>query len=230
MDTPEQAIEKLKAIIEKTNWGQPEIADKLGISQSNISRYLKKSPDYLPGARTIAAIDNLYEVAMKSDISRPIPKARQSRQRHESGDVENLNIVSGAGGGGMLSVEYGDDGELVDPTMSDGWWSFPDTIKGGMRNLRSIKAMPVIGDSMEPTIARGSTVFVDTSHTFPNPEDIYALDYGDGLVIKRLLLIPRSDKILVISDNREQYGEPYELMRQDVRVYGRVIAWFQWRG
>lgn len=149
----------------------------------------------------------------------------------ESGDIENLTIQSGAGGGGALSVEYDPDtGLLADPAMSDGYWSFPPSIKAGWRHMDRIKALPVTGDSMEPTLSKGSTVFVDTTHTHPNPEDIYAIDSGDGLVIKRLKLMPRTNKIQVISDNRDRYGEPDVLLRQDVRVYGRVVAWFQWRG
>ena len=144
--------------------------------------------------------------------------------------MENLTIVSGAGGGGLLDVQYRDNGRLLDPAMSDGFWSFPESIKAGWKNLDHIKALPVIGDSMEPTLIKGSTVFIDTSYTYPNPEDVYACDVGDGLVIKRLKLIPRSDKILVISDNTERYGQPDELLREEVRVYGRVVAWFQWRG
>lgn len=146
------------------------------------------------------------------------------------GDVENLTIVSGAGGGGLLSVEYREDGSLLDPAMADGFWSFPESIKSGWRNLDRIKALPVIGDSMEPTLVKGSTVFIDTTHVYPNPEDIYACDFGDGLVIKRLKLVPRSDKIMVISDNSDRYGDADELLREDVTVYGRVVAWFQWRG
>ncbi len=153
-----------------------------------------------------------------------------SGKHDDAGDVQNLTIVSGAGGGGLLNVEYREDGALLDPSMSDGFWSFPESIKMGWKNLDHIKALPVIGDSMEPTLTKGSTVFIDTSYTYPNPEDVYACDVGDGLVIKRLKLIPRSDKILVISDNTERYGQPDELLREEVRVYGRVVAWFQWRG
>lgn len=147
-----------------------------------------------------------------------------------SGDIQNLTIDTGAGGGRSLSVEFDDEGDLIDPAMSDGFWSFPEVIKAGWRNMPKVYAMPVTGDSMEPTLAKGSTVFVDTSHTHPNPEDIYAVDVGDGLVVKRLKLVPRSNKIMVISDNAERYGAPDELLREDVRVYGRVVAWFQWRG
>eukprot|EP01034_Spumella_vulgaris_P019097 gene19097-24406_t len=137
------------------------------------------------------------------DLDRAADMPIHQMQRPPEGDVENLTIQSGAGGGGSLSVEYREDGTLIDPAMTDGFWSFPDSIKTGWRNLEHIKAMPVTGDSMEPTLSKGSTVFVDTTHLHPSPEDIYALDYGDGLVVKRLKLVPRSDKILVISDNRE---------------------------
>lgn len=88
--------------------------------------------------------------------------------------------------------------------------------------------MPVTGDSMEPTLPNGSYVFIDTTHLVPSPPDIYALDYGDGLMIKRVELVPGGELVRVISDN-ERYSD-YDLSREDVRVYGRVVAWFQWRG
>lgn len=143
------------------------------------------------------------------------------------GDIPNFTIHAGMGPGGALSVMANDNGEIFSE-YSDGFWSFPDAVKAGWRNMSKIYAMPVTGDSMEPTLPGGSFAFVDTSHTVPSPEDIYAIDYGDGLMIKRVKLVPRSEKILIMSDN-ERYGTD-ELHRQEVRVYGRVVAWFQWRG
>lgn len=110
----------------------------------------------------------------------------------------------------------------------NGFWSFPDVVKAGWRNMPNVYSVPVTGDSMEPTLTSGSYVFIDMTHTVPQPEDIYACDFGDGLSIKRLQLVPRSEKIKVISDNT-RYAT-YELRRDEVRVYGRVVAWFQWRG
>ncbi|MDS1138604.1 XRE family transcriptional regulator [Nitratireductor indicus] len=143
------------------------------------------------------------------------------------GDIPNFTIHAGMGPGGALSVLANDSGEVYSD-FSDGFWSFPDAVKAGWRNMSKIYAMPVTGDSMEPTLPGGSFAFIDTSHVMPSPEDIYALDYGDGLMIKRVKLVPRTDKILIISDN-ERYGQD-ELLREEVRVYGRVVAWFQWRG
>ena len=143
------------------------------------------------------------------------------------GDIPNFLIHAGMGPGGALSVTKNDHGEVYSDHV-EGFWSFPDVVKAGWRHMPAVYAMPVTGDSMEPTLRNGSFVFVDTTHTVPAPEDIYALDYGDGLMIKRLKLIPRSDRILVMSDN-DRYSSD-ELSREDVRVYGRVVAWFQWRG
>ncbi len=226
MDTAQEAVRKLRLIMKKTGWRQAYIADRLGRTQATISRWMAKKPVWHPDRDSVATISRLYDEIFDGETIENSAPAKVSA----AGDVENLTIISGAGGGGLLSVEYDHDGSLIDPAMSDGFWSFPDSIKAGWRDLNRIKALPVVGDSMEPTITKGSTVFIDTSHTYPNPEDIYALDTGDGLVIKRLALIPRTEKIRVISDNRERYGEPFELDRQDVRVYGRVVAWFQWRG
>lgn len=236
MHTQIEAIEKLRAIRQKTGLTQAELAERLGVAQSNISRWLKDNPSFFPERDNVEAIDNLFiELFGKEAAEEFAPAESEARflqisnSRRKRGDVENLTIVSGAGGGGMMSVEYRDDGHLVDPMMSDGFWLFPDSIKGGMRNLERVKALPVIGDSMEPTISRGSTVFVDTSHTYPSPEDIYAIDFGDGLVVKRLQLVPRSEEIMVISDNQARY-DAHRIKREDVKVYGRVVAWFQWAG
>lgn len=149
------------------------------------------------------------------------------RQRRATGDVANLNLRGGLGLGSPEGVETNDDGQIYADHVS-GFWSFPPAVKAGWRNMPQVYSIPVEGDSMEPTLLSGSYVFVDMTHTVPTPEDIYACDYGDGLTIKRLQLIPRTEKIRVMSDN-QRYSS-YELRRDDVRVYGRVVAWFQWRG
>lgn len=143
------------------------------------------------------------------------------------GDIPNFTIHAGMGPGGALSVTKNEAGQVYSD-HADGFWSFPDAVKAGWRHMPQVYAMPVTGDSMHPTIPGGSFVFVDTTHNVPSPEDIYAIDYGDGLMIKRVKLVPKSDKVRIISDN-ERYGED-TLLREDVRVYGRVVAWFQWRG
>ena len=154
---------------------------------------------------------------------------KRSTQLNPTGaqtDIALFDIRAGMGGGGLLAVETYDNGQPHDDFIA-GYFGLPDVVSAGLRQPDKVYALPVTGDSMEPTLQGGSYVFVDTTHTNPTPADIYAIDYGDGLVVKRIELIPQSTKVLVISDN-ERYSD-YELEREDVAVYGRVIAWFQWR-
>lgn len=159
------------------------------------------------------------EAAQKLDLSTP-PKA--------TGDIPNLRLHAGMGSvGGMEQIE-GAEGGFVPAEFTDGFWSFPETVRDRFRNIKKTHAIPVVGDSMQPTLIDGAVVFVDTTHLVPSPPDLYAVDYGDGLMVKRIELVPRSKKVRVISDN-DKYGT-YEMSRTDLRVFGRVVAWFQWRG
>lgn len=152
--------------------------------------------------------------------------ARQSDQ--DLSRIPDLAIHGGMGNGGFLSVKLDDAGGLENPDDVRGFWTFPDYMLRQLGNLKSIYAWEARGDSMDPTLPGGSVVFVDTHQTALPPEDIYALNYGDGLMVKRLKLVPRSEFIDVISDN-ERYGSD-RLRREEVEIYGRVVGWFQWRG
>lgn len=210
-----------------------EVAELTGISTSHLSRIEAGTRGLnLENVIRIARAINVEPEEISDEFdpadleqakSLPVFANKPGRR----GDIPNFTIHGGMGPGGALSVMKNDAGDIYSD-QSDGFWSFPDAVKAGWRKMSKVYAMPVTGDSMEPTIRNGSFVFVDTSHIMPAPEDIYALDCGDGLVIKRLKLVPRTDKILVMSDN-DRYGTD-ELLREDVRVYGRVVAWFQWRG
>jgi len=157
--------------------------------------------------------------AEKLDLSAP-------PQKH-AGDIPNLTIHAGMGTGRLETIE-GDGSGFVPAQFTDGYWSFPDTIRDRFRNMAKTHALPVVGDSMMPTLIDGAVVFVDTTHVVPSPPDLYAVDYGDGLMVKRIELVPRTKKVRVISDN-DRYGT-YEMSRADLHVFGRVVATFQWRG
>jgi transcriptional regulator with XRE-family HTH domain len=222
---------RVRELRKKRDFTLEHLAEIIGISPGYLSRIEKgdrglsienvvKAARAL-GVEPVELTDDFAAEDLEKVGSMPL-SAGKSR-----GDVPNLQIHAGMGPGGLLSVTKNDAGEIYSD-QADGFWSFPEAVKAGWRHMPQVYSMPVTGDSMEPTLPSGSFVFVDTSHTVPSPEDIYALDYGDGLMIKRVKMVPRSDKILIISDN-ERYGTD-ELLREDVRVYGRVVAWFQWRG
>lgn len=213
---------KITADIIAAGWTQPRIAEYCGVSQSTVSRWIKGNDPEGPNRDRLL---QLYREVISEDAPAPIVSGKRSGG--ETVRIPDLAIFGGLGGGGMLEVMADDSGALLDPDQLRGYWSFPDYMVAAFRNLRHIYAWEVRGDSMEPTLAGGSVVFVDMSQDRLPPDDIYAIDYGDGLMVKRLKLIPRSDKVAVISDN-ERYGTD-ELLRDEVRVYGRIVGWFQWR-
>lgn len=210
-----------------------ELAEATGISTSYLSRIEAGSrelslenavrvaralqSDVLDLTNEFSAED--VEAASRMDLGRSAPGT--------TGDIPNLTIHAGMGGGGLEQVEGAESG-FVPAEFTDGYWSFPDPVRERFRNMSKTHALPVVGDSMQPTLIDGAVVFVDTTHTQPSPPDLYAVDYGDGLMVKRIELVPRTKKVKVISDN-DRYGS-YQMNRDDLHVFGRVVAWFQWRG
>lgn len=194
------------------------ISLRAGKGETFVRDMLKR--DREPSAKNLEAV----RVAVNDMIAEKQP---QSAVRTKD-QIPDLAIFGGLGDGGALSVIVGSDGVPTDPDGLRGYWSMPGYVTRGMGNLQGIYGFEVIGDSMEPTLTGGAVVFVDTNQSALPPDDLYAVDYGDGLVVKRMQLVPRSDRIMVISDN-ERYA-PHDLHRSEVKVYGRVIGWFQWRG
>ena len=210
------------------------LAELTGISTSHLSRMEAGSrgvglEQLIKIARSLGSEpEDLSDEFNTEDIERAKSMAVFPNEGTQTnGDIPNFTIHAGMGPGGALSVQTNGDGDVYSD-YSDGFWSFPDPVKAGFKRMSKVFALPVIGDSMEPTLPNGAFVFIDTSHNVPSPPDIYALDYGDGLMIKRLEMLPGAEKIVVMSDNK-RYRE-HELAQEDVRVYGRVVAWFQWRG
>lgn len=205
------------------------VSIELGKNHAYIQQYLDRGVPSKLSEETRSRLSELLDIP-ESELGAP---AGRSTRPGAEGDVANLNLRGGLGLGSPDGVpsdpgEKMADRQQVYADHVSGFWSFPPAVKAGWRNMPQVYSIPVEGDSMEPTLTSGSYVFVDMTHTAPQPEDIYACDYGDGLTIKRLQLVPRTDKIKVMADN-PRYSD-YELLREEVRVYGRVVAWFQWRG
>ncbi|WP_323041541.1 LexA family transcriptional regulator [Gemmobacter sp.] len=84
--------------------------------------------------------------------------------------------------------------------------------------------LPAQGDSMEPTIANGSPMLVDTSKTEIQNGFIYVIAVENDLLVKRVRR--RLDgRIDLISDNRAYDTETLDAAAlQQLRVIGRVYA------
>lgn len=217
---------------------QKELADEVGMTQQAINAIESGQvarPTKLRELATELGADEGYLLGLtdnvfmvRKDFDDPKSPLEPVRGTPLTTRVPDLAIFAGMGGGGLLEVQTDDFGAPTDPDQVRGYWEFPEYMLRRFGDLRRIYAWEARGDSMHPTLPGGSVVFVDTGQNSPPPDDLYAINYGDGLMIKRLKLVPRSDRVAVISDN-ERYGQD-ELLREEVKVWGRVVGWFQWRG
>lgn len=82
----------------------------------------------------------------------------------------------------------------------------------------------VRGDSMEPTLLPGDAILIDLSKNFVDPHGgIYAIAFGNEIMVKRIQVVYPSHRLRIISDNPR-----YELAEVDhdqVIINGKVI-WF----
>ncbi len=82
----------------------------------------------------------------------------------------------------------------------------------------------VKGDSMEPTLMSGDIVLIDHARNFVDPHGgIYAVAFGNEIMVKRIQILFPSEKLRVISDNPKY--QPADVDPASVAINGKVI-WF----
>ena len=91
----------------------------------------------------------------------------------------------------------------------------------GNFDLKTIEAIIVEGESMEPTLKNGSIVFLDRSQTDISKDGIYVVNSTGGLFVKRLRM--RIDgHIELISDNILYENEI--ISAEEASIVGKVVG------
>jgi transcriptional regulator with XRE-family HTH domain len=106
-------------------------------------------------------------------------------------------------------------------------WSFPESFV--QEHLHASPAQLLVleatGDSMAPTIISGEHVIVDTGHTAPSPDGLYAIrDTFGSMIVKRLQALrpSRPLSVKVISDNPNHPSE--EVALKELEIVGKVVC------
>jgi len=104
-------------------------------------------------------------------------------------------------------------------------WLFPDPIVRHEFRARpaDLRMIAIDGDSMEPLLASGDRILIDTSQRIPVPPGIFVIWDGMGLVAKRIEHVPSSDppKVVIRSVNPDY--PTYERDGEEVNIIGRVV-------
>lgn len=90
-------------------------------------------------------------------------------------------------------------------------------------------AMTMVGDEMEPTLKRGTKVWLDDDCTGIQGNGMYALDV-DGRPIVRIVEDRLAEGVILSCENkryREQLIPRADLEQQRIKVIGKVVGWFQ---
>jgi phage repressor protein C with HTH and peptisase S24 domain/DNA-binding Xre family transcriptional regulator len=170
-----------------------------------------------PGAASDGHIES-------SDVLRDAPRRRAFSPN--PGQVVELDIRAGMGGGGVPSREVRKDGRHADPVKSEGWVFPPGFVREELHAAPGhLIVLDTTGDSMVPTIASGERVIVNTAHRTPTPDGLYAIrDAFSCIVVKRLQLLRSSQptQVKIISDNPNHATE--EVPLNELEIVGKVIC------
>jgi hypothetical protein len=138
-------------------------------------------------------------------------------------------MVGRMGGGSTGAVISIDVGEMQSREEVGEWWRVPPSVLRGLAraDVARTVAFAMDGDSMEPTIQRTDIVFIDTGRRTIEPDGIWAVDYGLGRTMKRVLVerIDGEVKYILKSDNA-RYPDSRPLSPDEVTVFGRYLGRF----
>ncbi len=142
------------------------------------------------------------------------------------GEIPELDLRAGMGGGGVPAREMRKEGKYADPVKSEGWVFPANYVRDQLHTSSAgLLVLDTSGDSMAPTILSGERVIVDTVHKTPTPDGLYAIrDTFGAIVVKRLQVVRGSKptRVKIISDNPNHSNEDSPL--SDLQVVGKVLC------
>ncbi|MCH9813127.1 MAG: helix-turn-helix domain-containing protein [Epsilonproteobacteria bacterium] len=186
-----------------------DVADALGINQLTFATM--KNRGKIPyeeilnfcAQRRISINWLFYDQATKS----------LEAQTEKYANVRYFGDVYASAGGGAFNYDMEHDNISLDPHMI--------MMLGGMREMKNIDSINVLGDSMEPTFRDGDIIFMNRTLDDIRKGGVFVVSTPTGLFVKRLSL--KSDGTLdLISDNRQYGVESVDFA--SVQVVGKVVG------
>ncbi|MDB5603541.1 MAG: putative phage repressor [Bradyrhizobium sp.] len=205
-----------------TKGEEPEVSeDGVPTRASNkMGSKAKGGPKRLPLGRRVVPIGEEFEPdvdasGIVTDQHRPFPDALPQ-------------MIGRIGGGSTGAVITIDVGEMQSREEVGEWWRIPPAVLRGLArsDVASTVGFAMDGDSMEPTIQRTDIVFVDTKRRDIEPDGIWALDYGLGRTLKRVMVqrIDGNTRYILKSDNPAYPDQQYD--PGEVTIFGRYVGRF----
>lgn len=172
---------RLRVVREVFNWTQEDAAREFGVSLRAWLEY--EGGRSVPKAQTIADLGNrgimpLWLLTGEGPM-RPDQTIEVSKDEFSYVPLIAAEVAAGQG------REVYSEQAIAMLAFRKDWLNTELRVKAG-----NLAAMTVQGESMEPTFSDGDVVLVDRSATDPAREGVYVLRMDNGLLVKRLQLLP----------------------------------------
>ena len=214
-------VDKLKNARNNSGLTQSELSEKLQtlgrkVSAQQISSW--ERGDYFPSHRNLSAISEILSLdldysAEKSESGQIHPVAHsESDLPDEFSLVEKRKGAISAGPG--LRPDNDVDFRLA--FRNDWLEQF-----GGAQQLFVVR---VEGDSMEPTLQESDTVLINkNANTIGAGGGIFAINWNNMVLVKRLQMNPQTNEIIIKSDNQKY--DSMVVKPHEIEIEGKVI-WY----
>ncbi len=200
--------------------GLAEASNVSGISISQLKRY-KKNPasmSFAPIAKLASAKNISLDWIWKGE-NEPQPAHHQAKEMGGSYGVDGFSLIPLYD----VSASAGQGATIEQERVSSQIAFRQEWLNQEGLSAKGLAAITAKGDSMEPTIADGALLLVDSSQRRISNDSIYILRWDGHLYAKRLQLM-FSGAVCIISDNKiykEETISPDEATGLD--IVGRVV-------
>lgn len=198
--------------------GQEELAVAFGVSHSAFKAWM--------AGRSQPQLENLISIRQLTGVSIQWLATGEGPLFLMPGSLTPATPVAGFVYIPRYDVRVGaGTGQIVDSENVKGFLAFrEDWVRSRLRrNPATLVVFEAFGDSMQPTIADGDVVLVDTSEDRVRGPAIYVVQAGNEAIVKRIEL--KLDGSLLVKSDNPTY-EPMTLKGDQVaelRVLGKVV-------
>ena len=205
---------RIRAIRVKLGLNQDEFADRVGATQSTVSRWERGAKPEFEHLQTIAKLGNIPVEQLIGGGAAILPDLGPTRAADagEAVEIIQLDLSLPMGPGASVDDYIEEEPRLFDLAYIRG---FTRTQPHLLRIARGV------GDSMHPTLVSSDLVWIDSTQTVLNQQDrIWAVSINGAAAIKRLRAL-KDNRVLVVSDNPGVDNS--EVDADELLIGGRVI-------
>lgn len=214
----------VKAILNATGMTQGQLAERAGVSQPTVSRWLKgATPDPAQAESLNRIINEISHGAFDPRSERQKAFSIPFKEAFDAPEIDKGQFPRDVPMRGIATC--GDDASFILNGQTGDYARRPP----GLAGRRSVYALNVYGDSMYPVYRHNALVYVDPNQTPSVTEDavieLHPRDPNDNEpgkgFLKRVKAL-KGGKIVC-----EQFNPPEEVIfdRADVKSFHRVVPW-----